>query len=409
MADSSMDFLARLREELTHAHPDQLRTMLQALVEQMMGAEVDALCGAAYSERSPERVNARNGYRARQWDTRAGSLDLQIPRVRHGSYYPGWLLEPRRRAERALVSVVADAYLAGVSTRRVEGLVQSLGIEGISKSQVSELAKSLGEIVEEFRNRPLDTGPYTYLWLDALYHRCRDGGRIVNVATVIATAVNGDGHREILGVDVFTGEDGAAWTSFLRGLVARGMDGVSLVISDSHEGLKQAVAAVLPGAGWQRCRVHFIRNLLTRVPKSMQTLVATLVRSIFAQPDQEAVWAQHGRIVEQLRERFSQAAILLADVGPEVLAFADFPKEHWRQIWSNNPQERLNREIRRRTDVVGIFPNRAAVLRLVGAVLAEQHDEWAVARRYLSMDSLKLAQTSSHQSEEVMPELAAAN
>jgi putative transposase len=409
MADSSMDFLARLREELTHAHPDQLRAMLQTFVEQMMGAEVDALCGAAYGERSPERVTARNGYRTRQWDTRAGSIDLHIPRVRQGSYYPGWLLEPRRRAERALVSVVADAYLAGVSTRRVEGLVQSLGIEGISKSQVSELAKSLDEIVEEFRNRPLDTGPYTYLWLDALYHRCRDGGRIVNVATVIATAVNGDGHREILGVDVFTGEDGASWTSFLRGLVARGLDGVRLVISDSHEGLKQAIAAVLPGAGWQRCRVHFLRNLLTRVPKSMQTLVATLVRSIFAQPEQEAVWAQHGRIVEQLQERFPQAAALLADVGSEVLAFADFPKEHWRQIWSNNPQERLNREVRRRTDVVGIFPNRAAVLRLVGAVLAEQHDEWAVARRYLSVDSLKLAQTASHQSEEVMPELAAAS
>jgi putative transposase len=340
---------------------------------------------------------------------RSGSVDLAIPKLRQGSYCPDWLLEPRRRAERAMVAVVAEAYLAGVSTRRVEGLVQSLGIERISKSQVSELAKSLDAMVESFRNRPLDAGPYTYVWVDALYHRCREGGRIVNVATVIAVAVNADGHREILGLDVFTAEDGASWTSFLRGLVARGLDGVRLVISDSHEGLKQAIAAVLPGAAWQRCRVHFVRNLLTRVPKSMQTLVATLVRSIFAQPDQQAVWAQHARITEQLLERFPQAAALLADAGPEVLAFAGFPKEHWKQIWSNNPQERLNREIRRRTDVVGIFPNREAIIRLVGAVLAEQNDEWAVARRYLSVDSLKLAQTPATDNKEVTPELAPAS
>jgi transposase-like protein len=230
---------------------------------------------------------------------------------------------------------------------------------------------------------------------------------VVNVCTAIATAVNANGQREILGIDVFTSEDGAAWTSFLRGLAARGLSGVRLVISDDHLGLKQAIAAVLPGAGWQRCRVHFVRNLLTRVPKSAQTLVATLVRSIFAQPDLEAVWAQHGRIVEQLQERCSAAAALLAEAGSDVLAFATFPREHWRQIWSNNPQERLNREVRRRTDVVGIFPDRAAIVRLVGAVLAEQHDEWLVARRYLSAESLKAAQAAIE--EEVVPELVAAS
>jgi transposase-like protein len=383
------DVVAWLRQQLQEAHPDLLREMLATMVGELMGAEAQAVCGAEFGERSSERTNSRNGYREREWDTRAGTLPLAIPKLRQGSYFPNWLLEPRRRAERALVTVIAQAYVAGVSTRRVEGLIQTLGIAGISKSQVSVMAKSLDGMVDEFRNRPLDGGPYTYLWIDALTQRCRDGGRVVNVCTAIATAVNADGQREILGVDVFTAEDGAAWTSFLRGLAARGLTGVRLVISDDHLGLKQAIAAVLPGAGWQRCRVHFVRNLLTRVPKSAQTLVATLVRSIFAQPEQEAVWAQHGRMVEQLTERFPAAAALLAEAGPDVLAFATFPREHWRQIWSNNPQERLNREVRRRTDVVGIFPDRAAVVRLVGAVLAEQHDEWLVARRYLSVESLK--------------------
>jgi putative transposase len=278
-----------------------------------------------------------------------------------------------------------------VSTRRVEELVQAMGVDGISKSQVSELAKSLDGMVEAFRNRPLDAGPYPYVWLDALTQRCREGGRVVNVATVVATAVNADGHREILGLAVFTSEDGAAWTNFLRGLEARGLGGVRLVVSDSHPGLKAAIAAVLPGAAWQRCRVHFMWNLLSRVPKSAQDLVATLVRSIFAQPDQQAAWERHGQVVQQLQQRFPQAAELLAEAGTEILAYADLPKEHWRQIWSNNPQERLNKEIRRRTDVVGIFPNRAAVIRLVGAVLAEQNDEWLVARRYLGVESLTRA------------------
>jgi putative transposase len=388
---SSMESQHALRKLLLAADPDLVNAMLREFAQALMSAQADEQCGAEYGERSPERVNSRNGYRTREWDTRAGTIELAIPKLRQGSYFPDWLLEPRRRAERAMTAVVAEAYVLGVSTRRVEDLVQAMGVAGISRSQVSELARSLDAIVEAFRNRPLDGGPYSYVWLDALTQRCREDGRVVNVATVIATGVNADGHREILGVDVFTSEDGTAWTNFLRGLVARGLDGVRLVISDAHPGLKAAIAAVLPGAAWQRCRVHFMWNLLTRVPKSAQDLVATLVRSIFAQPDQLAAWERHAQVVQQLEQRFPQAAGLLTEAGAEILAYAELPKEHWRQIWSNNPQERLNKEIRRRTDVVGIFPNRAAVIRLVGAVLAEQNDEWLVARRYLSVESLTRA------------------
>jgi transposase-like protein len=264
-----------------------------------------------------------------------------------------------------------------------------MGLQGMKKSQVSELASELDSIVNTFRNRPLDSGPYAYVWVDALVHKCREGGRIVNVATVVATGVNANGHREVLGVDVVTTEDGAAWLAFLRGLVARGLSGVQLVTSDAHEGLKQAIASVFPGAGWQRCRTHFMRNLLTRVRKADQDMVASLVRSIFMQPDANAVRQQHTRVVEQLMAAgFDDAATMLVDAEADVLAFAHFPKEHWRQIWSNNPEERLNKEIRRRTDVVGIFPNRAALIRLVGAMLAEQNDEWAVSRRYLNVEML---------------------
>jgi putative transposase len=387
----TMDLLAWLRKHLEQADADLLRELVATFVQALMGAEADAVCGAGLGQRSPDRVNRRNGYRERRLDTRVGTVELAIPKLRQGSYFPDWLLEPRRRAERALVAVVAECYVRGVSTRRVEGLVQTLGIEGISKSQVSELAKGLDAEVAAFRSRPLDGGPYAYVWVDALSQRCREAGRIVNVATVIATGVSAQGHREVLGVDVLTDEDGAGWTAFLRDLVARGLSGVELVISDAHTGLKQAIAAVLPGACWQRCRTHFMRNLLTRVPKSAQGLVATLVRTTFAQPDAASTLAQHTRIVEQLQGRFPAAAELLADAGGDLLAFTAFPKEHWRQLWSNNPQERLNRELRRRTDVVGIFPNREAVIRLVGAVLAEQHDEWAVARRYMSAESLAKA------------------
>jgi transposase-like protein len=383
-----METLDWLRKQVEAADGDLLRELVRTFADALMSAEATALCNAGYGERTPERTNARNGYRSRTWDTRVGSMEVAIPKLRQGSYFPAWLLEPRRRAERALVAVVAECYVAGVSTRRVEAVVQTLGIDRLSKSQVSEMARSLDETVSAFRSRPLDGSPYSYVWIDALTQRCRDGGRIVNVAVVLATGVNADGHREVLGVDVITTEDGAGWTAFLRELVARGLRGVRLVVSDAHGGLKAAIAAVLPGASWQRCRTHFGRNLLTRVPKAAQDLVATLVRSIFAQPDELAVWAQHGRVVEELAARYPAAADLLAEAAPDLLAFTVFPVAHWRQLWSNNPQERLNREIRRRTDVVGIFPNRAAIIRLVGAVLVEQHDEWAVARRYMSTEAL---------------------
>jgi len=416
VVEPTMDPVVWLRKHLEEADTDLLREIVRTFVQSLMSAEADAICGAPYGERSADRVNRRNGYRDRRFDTRAGTIDLAVPKLRAGSYFPGWLLEPRRRAERALVQVVAECYVKGVSTRRVDGLVKTLGIEGISKSQVSELAKSLDESVEAFRSRPLDAGPYTYVWMDALVLKCREAGRIANVAAVVATGVSADGHREILGLDVLTSEDGAGWTAFLRSLVARGLSGVRLVVSDAHEGLvgsNGAIGAVLTGASWQRCRTHFMRNLLARVARAAQPFVGTLVRSIFAQPDREQVARQLDRVVEQLAERFPEAAALLEEAGPDITAFSALPVEHWRQIWSNNPQERLNREIRRRTDVVGIFPNREAIIRLVGAVLAEQHDEWAVARRYMSVESLQKARMIVIEgevvTEEVRGELVAAS
>jgi putative transposase len=387
----SMDALGWLRKQLLEADPDLLAEMVKVFAETVMGAEADLLCGADYGERTDERVNRRNGYRTRPWDTRAGTIELAIPKLREGSYFPDWLLDRRRRAERAFVSVVAECYVRGVSTRRVEGLVKALGIEKISKSRVSEMARELDEAVEAFRNRPLDGGPYTYVWMDALALRVREGGRSVQVAGVVATGVNAQGYREILGLDLITSEDGAGWLAFCRSLVARGLSGVSLVTSDAHQGLRDAIAATLAGVSWQRCRTHFMRNLLTRVPKAAGPFVATLVRSIFAQPDAVAVHAQFARVLDQLTDQFPEAAALLEDAEAGILAFTAFPQTHWRQIWSNNPQERLNREIRRRTDVVGIFPNREAIIRLVGMVLAEQHDEWTVSRRYMSAESLAKA------------------
>ena len=276
--------------------------------------------------------------------------------------------------------------MLGVSTRKVDRLVRSLNVDGISKSQVSRIAGELDESVKAFRERPLDGGPYRYIWLDATVLKAREGGRVVNVATLIAVGVNAEGKREILGIDVNTTETGAGWLAFIRGLVARGLEGVELAISDAHSGLKDAIASALPGASWQRCRTHFMRNLLTRVPKKAHGAVATIVRSIFAQPDTDAVHSQFCRVVDQLRDKFDKAATCLEEAADDLLAFAAFPKAHWKQIWSNNPQERLNKEIKRRTDVVGIFPNREAIIRLVGAVLAEQHDEWIVARRYMRVE-----------------------
>lgn len=411
MARDNMDLLAWLRKQLAEAEPDLLREMIRTFAEALMGAEADALCGAGFRERSDGRVNRRNGYRARPFDTRAGTIALAVPKLRSGSYYPDWLLERRRRAERALVAVVCECYVKGVSTRRVDGLVKTLGIEGISKSQVSEMAKSLDEEVAAFRSRPLDAGPYPYLWLDALAVKVREEGRIVRCACVLATAVNSDGYREIVGCDLFTAEDEAAWRVFLGDLTERGLSGVELVVSDDHRGLTKAIDALLPGASWQRCRTHFMRNLLCRVPKSAQPFVATMVRTIFAQPSAEEVQAQLGRVVEQLQARFPQVAEMLEGAAADITAFSAFPVEHWRQIWSNNPQERLNREVRRRTDVVGIFPNRAAVIRLIAMVLAEQHDEWAVGRRYMSTGSLAKLRPASvielEEPEEVTAELLA--
>jgi transposase-like protein len=388
-----MDLQSWLRKQVEESEPDLLREIVQAMAEVLMGADADTACNASYGEKSSERTNSRNGYRPRRWDTRVGTIDLAIPKLRAGSYFPEWLLEPRRRAERAFISVVSDCYLAGVSTRRVDKLVRQLGVEGISKSQVSKLASELDAIVEAFRNRPLDGSPYVYLWFDAHTEKVREGGRICSVSVVKAIGVNKDGYREVLGLDVITQEDGAGWLSFLRSLKARGLSGVQLAISDDHQGLVEALAGVL-GASWQRCRTHFARNLLTKVARSHQPMVATLVRSIFAQGSSAEVWAQHARVVEQLESRFPEAASLLADAAHDVLAFTSFPQTHWRQIWSNNPLERLNKEVRRRTDVVGIFPNRSAIVRLVGAVLAEQHDEWMVARRYMSVESLANARVT---------------
>ena len=404
MVNVTMNALEEMRKLIEEGDADLLRTMVKQMAEALMGAEVDALCGAARGERAPERTNQRNGYRPRAWDTRAGTIELALPRLREGSYFPDWLLSPRKRSEQALVAAIADAYLAGVSTRRVDKLVRQLGIDGISKSEVSRLAASLDEVVEAFRGRPLE-GVYPYLMLDALVVKVREGGRIANVDCVHAVGVSADGRRESLGLDLITSEDGAGWTAFLRSLVARGLGGVVLVTSDAHQGLVDAIAATLPGASWQRCRTHFVRNLLTRVPKAAQPAVATLVRSIFAQPDAASVREQHARVVEQLPQRFGTAAELLEEAGPDILAFTAVPKEVWRQVWSNNPLERLNREIRRRTDVVGIFPNRSAALRLIGAVLAEQNDEWADSgRRYMSLEAI--AKTLAPGSPEPIMEVA---
>ena len=394
---TTIDAAAWLGKYLEGADGDQdlARTMIAAFAEALMSAQASMQCNAAYGERTDERENSRNGYRVRPWDTRVGSVDLSVPKLRRGVYSPEFLLQPRRRAEKALVAVVCQAYVEGVSTRRVDDLVKAMGIEGISKSEVSRMAEELDVKVAEFRERPLDGGPYRYLWIDAVTQRVREGGRVVNVAAVIATAVNADGYREIVGFDIATTEDTAAWTAFLRSLVARGISGVELVISDAHGGIKAAIAQVFADATWQRCRTHFMANLASRVPKANWPMIATLVRSIFEQPDKETTWAQLADVVDKLTQAgFNDVALYLLDAADDVLAFTSFPPEHWPKIRSNNPQERLNKEIRRRTDVVGIFPNRPAVIRLVGAILAEQTDEWAITKRYMSVESLKATRKS---------------
>jgi len=393
-AETNLDMSGWIHEQLEQASPDLLRSMVQVFAEALMGAQADAICGAEFGARSPDRVNSRNGYRTRPWDTRAGTIDLQVPKLRSGTYFPEWLLTRRSRAEAALVTVVAASYVLGVSTRRVEKLVATLGITALSKSQVSEMAKSLDVLVEQFRTRPLDAGPYTFVAADALVLKVREGGRTVGVHALVATGVNAEGYREILGLQVTSTEDGAGWLAFFRDLTARGLTGVKLVTSDAHRGLVDAIGATLTGTSWQRCRTHFAANLMSQTPKAAWGWVKALLHSVYEQPDAKAVHAQFDRIIEALEEKLPDVATYLADAREDILAFASFPPAVWKQIWSNNPQERLNRELRRRTDVVGIFPDRPSIIRLVGAVLAEQHDEWAEMRRYLSLEALAKARLS---------------
>ena len=382
------------------ARGDSRYVRRSGFVDVLMGAEADAMCNAEYRKRDEDRVNQRNGYRHREWDTRAGTIDLAIPKLRKGTYFPDWLLEPRRRSEKALWVAIATAYLVGVSTRRVDKLAKALGMKGISKSQVSHIAGQLDADVKAFRERTL-TSRYPYVWLDAIAIKTRENKHVVSVAVVVAIGVRDDGHREVLGVDIITQESGPGWSDFLRGLVNRGLTGVKLVISDAHSGLKSAISSELSGASWQRCRTHFMRNVLTKVPKSSQAFVASIIRTVFAQVDVESVEAQYGRVCETLSKNFPKVVEMLEEAQEEVLAFRHFPACHWRKVWSNNPLERLNKEIRRRTNVVGIFPNREAVIRLVGALLAEQNDEWVEARRYMTIGSLSQLDAAQDDKEEV--------
>ena len=391
---------------------DFLRESLAWMVQQLMEAEVTELVGAARGERAPEeRLTQRNGYRARTWATRAGEIELAIPKIRRGSYFPSFL-DPRKRSEQALVSVVQEAYVAGVSTRKVDQVVESLGLR-VSKSEVSRICEGLDEQVEAFRSRPLDAGPYTFLAADALVLKVREGGRTVNVHALLAVGVNAEGYREILGLHVTSAEDGAGWLAFFRDLTARGLSGVRLVTSDAHRGLVEAIGATLPGASWQRCRTHYAANLMSVTPKSAWGWVRALLHSVYDQPDADAVHAQFDRIVDALTDKLPQVATHLDAARSDILAFTAYPKAIWRQVWSNNPQERLNREIRRRTDVVGIFPNRDALIRLVGAVLAEQHDEWTEMRRYIGLEILRQSRLTvidgqaESTSEEVLPAITA--
>ncbi|RFA17620.1 IS256 family transposase [Subtercola boreus] len=404
VAPHDIDPARFLHEHLAQASPDLLREMLTSFINALLSGDVDQVCGASYGAVSSDRTNRRNGYRHRDFDTRAGTLDVAIPKLRSGTYFPEWLLERRRRAEAALTTVVATSYLLGVSTRRMEDLVQSLGITGLSKSQVSEMAKDLDEQVEQFRTRPLDAGPYTFVAADALTMKVREGGRVVKVAVLLATGVNAEGYREILGVQTSSIEDGAGWLTFWRDMVARGLGGVKLVTSDAHAGLVAAIGATV-GGSWQRCRTHYAANLMSVTPKSSWPWVKTLLQTVFDQPDKESVHAQFDRVLDALEHKLPKSFAHLEGAREEILSFTVFPKEIWKQIWSNNPTERLNREIRRRTDVVGIFPNRDSIIRLVGAVLAEQHDEWVEQRRYLSLEALaKAHRVGEPEPEEVTPD-----
>lgn len=373
---------------------DFFREAMLSVLRELMEVEISQKTGAPFGERTPERLTMRNGYRERRLDTRVGSLSLPIPRLREGSYFPSFL-EPRRRSEEALLAVVAEAYVKGVSTRKVEDLVVALGLDGISKSEVSRICARLDEQVEAFRGRPL-LGRYPYLFLDATYEKVRDdSGRVVSMALVVAYGVAETGEREVLGLEVCRSEDYAFWRGFLAALVARGLSGVALVVSDAHKGLRRAIEEVFLGASWQRCRVHFLRNLLSLVPKDGQGMVLAAVRLIFQQPDKARAQEELRALADRLRDRLPRVSALLLEAEEEILAHMEFPTEHWKQISSTNPLERLNKEINRRTRVVGIFPDEKSLIRLIGAVLAEQNDEWAVSRKYMSRHSLARIYQSS--------------
>ena len=383
-----IDPTAYLEELLTQASPDLMRQMLTDFINQILSAQADTVCGADYATVSAERTNTRNGYRHRQLDTRVGSIDVAIPKLRTGAFFPDCLLERRSRTERALTTVIATCYLKGVSTRRMNDLVATLGINNLSKSQVSQMAKELDDMVDDFRTRRLDQGPYHFVSCDALTMKVREGGRVVKTSVLLATGVNADGYRELLGMQVATAESTASWTGFFRDLIARGLTGVFLVTSDAHLGIQAAVGDCLPQASWQRCRTHFAKNLSAQVPKTQWPTLSAMFHTIFQQPDAASVWAQAREVIEFCQQKFPHVATYLEECLDELLAFTAAPRAVWTKIWSNNPTERLNREIRRRTDVVGIFPNRDAVVRLVGAVLAEQHDDWIQQKRYMSLTSL---------------------
>ena len=388
MAKSRMDVTAFIGKLLKEDDADVLKEGVQVLAQAVMEAEVSAQIGALPYERSSERTAYRNGYRTRTWDTRVGTIELKIPKVTAGSYFPS-LLEPRRRAEKALHAVVVEAYVKGVSTRKVDDLVKALGIDRISKSEVSRICKALDAEVEAFRSRAIEEA-CPYVILDATFHKVRELDRVVSVACVVAVGVTVTGERRVLGVDCGPSEDEAFWTRFLRDLVRRGLKGVRLVVSDAHEGLKAAAAKVLSDSLWQRCRVHFMRNLLSTVPRAAQETVAAFVRTIFYQPDHATARAHLKQVAGMLRPRFPEAADLLEDAAEDILAHMHFPNEHRRRLHSTNTVERLHLEIKRRTKVIGIFPNRASLLRMVGTLLQEQDDEWQVAeRRYFSAESMR--------------------
>jgi putative transposase len=374
---------------------DLVRSGLQLVLQALIELEATQAIGAAPYERRPERTTHRNGHRARLLSTKAGDLELRIPKLRQGTFFPA-LLEPRRRIDRALWAVVMESYVHGVSTRKVDHLVKALGIDaGISKSEVSRVCAELDEHVGAFRARSLGHAEFPYLFLDATYLKAHEGAHVVSKAVVVATGVRRDGGREVLGLEVGDSEDGAFWTAFLRALRARGLHGVRLVVSDAHEGLRSAIAAVLVGSAWQRCRTHFMRNVLARVPKGSAEMVAAAIRTIFAQPDREAVAEQLQSIAEKLGRQFPAVEQMLIEAAPDITAFSAFPVSHWRRVWSTNPLERVNGEIKRRAGVAGIFPNEAAIVRLVGAVLLETHDEWQIAeRRYLAESSMAAIDTA---------------